>query len=264
MNAYEEKQERRRERFAELAEKAQGQAESRFRTAGQAVDGIPMGQPILVGHHSERRHRAALAKCDRNMRAGCEAQKKAKYYTGKAASVGHAGISSDDPDAVDKLREKLSGMERMQATMKAVNKAIRRKGATAYSIAQEAGVSVELAEKALKPDFCGRIGFPNYALQNNNANIRRVKERIADLEKLAEAQTTAGEDVTTHTGEGWKVVESVTENRLMIIFDAIPAEETRGNLKRHGFRWSPTNGAWQRHLNNAARYNAALVLRYPA
>jgi len=35
-------------------------------------------------------------------------------------------------------------------------------------------------------------------------------------------------------------------NRIQFIFDEIPSEETRKMLKSHGFKWSPTETAWQR------------------
>lgn len=72
-NRYEEKRQARIERLKDRAEKAQNQATDAFRRAGAATEGIPFGQPILVGHHSEKRHRAAVAKSARAMDAGCEA-----------------------------------------------------------------------------------------------------------------------------------------------------------------------------------------------
>lgn len=54
----------------ERADKREAAGNQRLTTAHTAVAGIPPGQPILVGHHSERHHRAALDKHDRNMRAG--------------------------------------------------------------------------------------------------------------------------------------------------------------------------------------------------
>ena len=107
MNEYERKQQARRERYEARAEKATSEAGNRFDTARRNVEHIPFGQPILVGHHSERRHRADLARHDRNMRAGIDAEAKAKHYAGKASSVGKGGISSDDPDAITKLKRKI-------------------------------------------------------------------------------------------------------------------------------------------------------------
>jgi len=54
--------------------------------------------------------------------------------------------------------------------------------------------------------------------------------------------------------------ENVEANRLQLLFPGKPDEETRKRLKRHGFRWAPSEGAWQRQLTNAARYAAQEVL----
>ncbi|MEX3614689.1 MAG: hypothetical protein VB141_13260 [Burkholderia gladioli] len=46
----------------------------------------------------------------------------------------------------------------------------------------------EQARELVRPDFAGRVGYPAYALSNNNANMRRVELRIKELEKRAERQ----------------------------------------------------------------------------
>lgn len=62
--------------------------------------------------------------------------------------------------------------------MRAANTAIRKHRA-AGSDAQVAalvslGFAEPIAKELLQPDFAGRIGFADYQLQNNNANIRRI------------------------------------------------------------------------------------------
>ena len=42
-------------------------------------------------------------------------------------------------------------------------------------------------------------------------------------------------------------------------FDGKPDEATRALLKANGFRWSPSQGAWQRMLNDNGRYAAQKV-----
>ena len=101
MNSYQEKQERKKERFEDLAEKHRQISIREFKKAdlSEGATGIPFGQPILVGHHSEGRHRRALIRADNAMRRSIEADKTMDYYAGRAAGVGTGGISSDDPDA---------------------------------------------------------------------------------------------------------------------------------------------------------------------
>jgi len=256
MNRYEERQEAKRERYQALAEKNDRESESRGQRAHDCIAGIPPGQPILVGHHSEKRHRAALNRHDGNMRKAIEADDKAAHYRDKAASVGKGGISSDDPEAIQKLQTKIDAADKLQETMKAANKIIRRKLTIEQHIQalqDELHFDHIRAHQLLTPDFCGRIGFAAYELQNNNANIRRMKQRI---DQLKEAPTESSEsqhgDVT--------LVENVDENRIQLIFPGKPSDAIRTILKRHGFRWSRYNGAWQRHLNNAGRYAADQAL----
>ena len=58
-----------------------------------------------------------------------------------------------------------------------------------------------------------------------------------------------------------KVVWNYAEDRLQIIFDQIPDAEMRMELKRHAFKWSPRNQAWQRQLTRNAEYAARQVLK---
>lgn len=273
MNHYEAKQAARKERMAERAEKLRAAAHREFDKADlrEEKSGIPFGQPILVGHHSERKHRNALARADTAMRRGIEAEKRADELERRAETTSNA-ISSDDPDALDKLDAKIAILEIRQAFMRAANTVVRK--AHKAGVTPESGddfeayvsalrtlpngeaVTAALAAQLIKPDFCGRIGFPDYALTNNNANIRRLKQRLASIEKAADAKTTERE-----VGDGVTIVENVEENRLQIMFPGKPDADRRAKLKAAGFRWSPSAGAWQRQLNNAARYAAECALR---
>lgn len=267
MNSYEAKQAARRERMAERAENLREQAAREYRKADlrEEASGIPLGQPILVGHHSERKHRRTIERADNAMRRSIEATRKAEELERRAANPS-AAISSDDPDACQKLRAKIERAERAQVAMKAANKVIRaavKRGVTDatecpawteyLSQMQEVfpGISGETAAKHLQPDFAGRIGFPSFELTNNNANIRRMQQRLQQLEKAAQAETVEVEPV-----EGLRVVENVEANRVQLFFDGKPDDETRARLKQGGFRWARSQSAWQRHLNNAGRYAA--------
>lgn len=259
MNPYEQKQEERRARYEERAEQAKAEAQRRFTADNAIVGAIPMGQPILVGHHSERRHRRDLARAEAHRRAGVEALDKAEYYERKAAGVGRAGVSSDDPEAVGKLREKLAHLEANQAKMIAVNKCVRkndREGLRALGLTEQA------IEGAFTPDFCGRSGFPSYALTNNSGNMRRIRERIAQLEANAGRETKETEIAPAVGAPGLRVVQNAEANRVQLFFDAKPSEEVRSEMKARGFRWSPMAGAWQRHLNNAGIFAADQIVAY--
>jgi hypothetical protein len=252
MNSYEKEQEARKQRFLDLADKARQESEDRYNQAGAMAAVIPFGQPILVGHHSEKRDRNYRAKIDRTFGKAFEAMNKAKHYEDKAASVGMGGISGDDPEAIDKLRVQLENLERGQESMKAANAAIRRGKNEGEKIAAlvALGFNEWSARKLLEPDFCGRIGFADYQLSNNSANIRRIKERIAALEKAVSRQDK--EEVT----DNYTYREDTEENRLMFFFNGKPGEAIRALLKSRGFKWSPTRNAWVRQWTSNGIYAA--------
>src|SRR5260221_9727603 len=179
MNAYELRQAIRKSRQAERAEDLSSAAEQLFAMARRSIEHIPFGQPILIGHHSERRHRRDLARHDRLMRRAIETRKRADELARVAETTSRA-ISSDDPDAPDKLRERVAKLERDQEAMKAANKVIRSRSGDVEKVAQliAIGLTEAGARNALLPDFMGRRGVPHYALTNNSGNIRRPKGRL--------------------------------------------------------------------------------------
>lgn len=240
---YEEKRLYKIEQAKERADKAEQESDQRYKAAKQISDFIPFGQPILVGHHSEGRHRKDLSRIDTNMRKSVEADEKAKYYTEKAERLeNNYVISQDDPEAVTKLKEKLAGMERSHELMKACNKIIKNSKISDVEKVEQMqaqGLSEQQAIKMLEPDYCGRIGFASFKLTNNNANMSTVKKRINELTRKSEQQTTEKEI------NGVQLIDNVEENRLQAFFPGKPSEEVRSNLKHSGFRWSPSNGCWQ-------------------
>lgn len=163
-------------------------------------------------------------------------------------------IKSGDADAIEKLEEKLEDLKEKQETMKAVNKAIRKKNTEqGDEELRDMGYSDAQIHQFRKPDFCGRVGFPQYALQNNNANIHRVEKR---LQKLKEAKEKGSQEIEKklHDGTSFKVVENTESMRIQLFFDGKPEPEIRDILKSHGFRWAPSQSAWQRQLTANGRY----------
>jgi hypothetical protein len=78
----------RAERLEDRAGRAAAESEARYAAARQMLDIIPPGQPILVGHHSERRHRRDLERIDNNLRRSVEEERNAKHYQRAAAVAG--------------------------------------------------------------------------------------------------------------------------------------------------------------------------------
>lgn len=77
------------DRYRQYAENAQRRSLELYNASHDAVSNIPMGQPILVGHHSERRHKRALERSDRNMHKSIEEGERARYWQHRAEHVEH-------------------------------------------------------------------------------------------------------------------------------------------------------------------------------
>lgn len=264
MSNYEARKAARIERYQAAAERLRAEGAARYQTARTQLEMIPMGQPILIGHHSEKGHRAHLKRIDNNMRKSIEASDGAKELERRAeAAESNRAISSDDPSAPDKIRAKIEGLERLQQCMKDANAAIRKHkkaGAEAQVAALIAqGIDSTKAYSLLVPDFCGRVGFPSYATTNNNANIRRLKQRLEHLEKLAEVET---KEVVLDAVPDVQIIQNAEENRTQIFFPGKPSETIRKALKSKGFRWSPYNACWQRHLSEWALEEAKDAVLY--
>ncbi len=250
---YEEKRtariERLRAKAARLGVAADG-AHARARAIG---DAIPFGQPILVGHYSQRRHERDLERMRRSFTKSVELTNEAKAVASRANRAEHStAVSSDDPGAIEKLRAKLAALNSDRERMRAANAAIRAGGDVLAALAS-LGFREQHAKKLLERDFAGRIGFPDYAMRNSAAEAARLERRIRELGERATAPAAA--DVVI--GEA-RISEA--ENRVRVTFLGVPPEPVRRALKSAGFRWAPSVGAWQRLASNGARHAAERVL----
>ena len=254
MSDYEERKQARIDRYREKAERARQESKELSRESISMLEHIPPGQPILVGHHSERGHRKLLERSDRKMEQSIAASEKAAYYEHKAeAAERNTAIFSDDPEALTELNKKLESLQVAQTRMKQIN-AYYRKHGTCQGFH---GLSDEQAEKLDDRVRNGysweKAPYPAYALSNNNQEIRRLKERIKQLTQAREVGYQGWEF------EGGKVVANAENNRLQIFFDEIPSPELRQELKSRGFRWARSEGAWQRQLTDNAIYSASRI-----
>lgn len=245
---YQDKQEGKRERYEERGAKAEQLAQTHYSQGHKMAEVIPFGQPILVGHHSEKGDRAYRSKIVRQFDKSMEAGKKAEHYNKKAETVGKGGIASDDPEALSKLKEKLRKKEELQSLMKEANKALKKDDDEAL---QKLGLKEHQIKMLKEPDFAGRPGFPSYKLTNNGAEIRRLKKRIEGLEKLYNSKPVEFEndDFKLYVDDGRVHVE---------FFDGKPSEEVRTLLnKTYSFKFSRYSGTWTRKATQNAVFLAS-------
>mgnify|MGYP003371851693 CR=1 FL=1 len=199
-----------------------------------------------AGNFPVRKKEKQNAAADKNYKEFQEIQKLLDKIRG--IINGKDIILSGEADAIQRLESKLGMMKAEQEKMKAANKAIRLNDeAKGNQKLKEMGYTDEQIIELRKPDFCGRIGFADYVLKNNNANIHRVEHRL----QMLKASKEQGD--TEYDNKYFKVVENTEIMRLQLMFNEKPDADTRLILKRNGFRWSPKNGSWQRQLTQNAK-----------
>lgn len=156
-----------------------------------------------------------------------------------------ATIKSSDEDAVEALESRIAVLEAAQVDRVALNKAWR-KGGEAGLVA--AGLTPEKAAQVARRiaddySWC-KAPHPAYELSNANANIRRLKARLEQVKRAHQTPTTSRE-----AAGGVRVEDDPQANRVRLHFPGKPDPETRTQLKRAGFRWAPSVGAWQAYRN---------------
>jgi hypothetical protein len=155
-------------------------------------------------------------------------------------------VSASDPQAKEKLTEKLESCKKQQEYMKSVNAYFRGHGSCKgypdmpLTKAAELDVRVEGAYSWEKQPY------PSWVLSNNNAEIKRLEKRIETLTYNREVGFSGWEF------EGGCAEANTELDRLQLFFDEKPSEGRRASLKANGFKWAPSQGAWQRQLNDNA------------
>ena len=97
--------EHRSERHAQESSRA-------HRKVDEIASYIPMSQPIMIGHHSERRHRRDIDKIDRGMQKAIQEHDKAKYYHEKAEASERHLQYIERPDVIYRRIERLEADKR--------------------------------------------------------------------------------------------------------------------------------------------------------
>ncbi len=173
-------------------------------------------------------------------------------------------IRSGDPAALQRIMTRIEETALSIDRMKAANAIIRRmekdlatEEDMIAAVAANTGLSAEAAARGIKlAPWQFRRGF---STANSRAELRRLQQRLAALARMKE-RGTQSKEVETDVG-AVEIKENADIARIQLLFQGKPDDPTRRVLKANGFRWSPSQGAWQRHLNEAGRYAAQRVLK---
>jgi hypothetical protein len=107
-----ERAEARAERMTGRAGQAEASSDAHYQRARELGDMIPIGQPILVGHHSEGRHRKHLGKIDAEYSKSFEEHDRAGHYTRRAAAAAETARRHENPAAIVRRLERLEADRR--------------------------------------------------------------------------------------------------------------------------------------------------------
>lgn len=181
----------------------------------------------------------------------------------KIKSVGTGPVDLTDPHAREILTDQLNAYQKALDDAKAAN-AYYRKHKTLDGCP---GIGPREREYLTRPGVFAKgdgsplalygCPFPAYELQSRRGYIKRVSDRLAELDRLEAAKADPAESTKFDGGE---IVRNAAENRLQILFDEKPDEDTRAALKANGFHWSARNKAWQRQLTRNAEIAAKAAL----
>lgn len=183
-------------------------------------------------------------------------------------------IKSGDADAIERLEERIEKRSKEQELMKLANKWYRKykdmagfEPANIRSAAQknldfeadtlyfgQGTLSEDEVNKRRAEHMAKTKPFASWQLSNNNAEIRRLKKRVEKLKAEKAKPVDECEYEATICGEHVSVFENTDNMRLQLLFDGKPSVECRTRVKASGFRWAPSQKAWQRQLTNNARY----------
>jgi hypothetical protein len=236
-----ERLEHKLERREEWAAKAAERSTQRFNTAHKIADGIPFGQPILVGHHSERHARADQDRIHSNMSKACELQSLAEHHISKAGGLSDQldrAIFSDDSNATEALEARIADNEAKRDTMKLINK-LYKKGDVAGLLTLGIELEALKAKLAAAGSYWGSAPHLPYEMTNLGARIRTDKER---LQQIKSSQESAAKAEASPNGI---MIEHCTGNSseyVRVTFAEKPDREILDALKAAGFWWA--KGHW--------------------
>ncbi|WUT01790.1 DUF3560 domain-containing protein (plasmid) [Streptomyces sp. NBC_00708] len=161
-----ERAEARAERFEEYAGNAASRSEAAWRGARQIADGIPLGQPILVGHHSEARARRDQERIDAGYRKSITEDAKAKRYAGRAASAGAYEAFRTNPART------LRRIKSLEADARRVEKWLAGKSAGGYT---ESLTPARVAElKRRQEELADELGYWRHVIEQAEGEGFRV------------------------------------------------------------------------------------------
>lgn len=233
---YRERKEARLERRLDWAASRDAKAKAKFDGVRRIADAIPFGQPILVGHHSEKHARADQARIHNGMAAAVESQDMAAHHRSVAGNIEHQldrSIYDDDLDAISQLEARIAAHEARRARMVLVNRLYKR-GDLAGLAALGLDLDTLKAKLAEAGAYWGKAPHLPYEMSNLSGRIGTDRKRIENIKARQDraARAEAADGGVLIEGETW----------VRVTFAEKPERSIIDALKAAGFSWGA--GHW--------------------
>ena len=155
--------------------------------------------------------------------------------------------TTSEPQSADKLAEELNKCVELQTVMREVNAYWRKFGTCIGAPGITETQARKLDEKVATTSYSWeKQPFSSYDMTNNNSKIKRLESKVKEVSRGFSGWEFTGGHAEANTNM----------NRLQLFFDERPNESQRATLRANGFKWAPSQGAWQRQLTNNAIYAA--------
>lgn len=148
-----ERAENRAERFEDYSDKRMNDAETARKAVAAIADNIPFGQPILVGHHSEKHARRDAERIENGMRKAVRMWETSGYWKSRAAGAISAAKYKERPDVRARRIKTIEADKRKRER----NKADAEKFLKLWSLP---GLTVEQASAIANYDGYSSFKFP--------------------------------------------------------------------------------------------------------
>lgn len=246
--------EERSERFSEYSDKRTEDATRAFKAVEAITEHIPLGQPILVGHHSERRARKDAERIDTGMRRAVKMWDTAKYWEDRAAgALRHAKYKELPAVRARRIKTIEADLRKQQrylsdattnykawAACEAIEDAEAQKAA-ALKLANN-GASFRLARKEGDKEDWSYTPSVYDALTNAFPNLyapRTLEEIFAAAHRAYPPAITRAERWIQH------YTNRIAYERAMLAETGGTATDKTGPQKGGGCKcWSSPNGGW--------------------
>lgn len=153
---------------------------------------------------------------------------------------------------LERYRADLEYMQKNHELMKEGNKKIKDALKLGYNIDDYLTTTFGIKPHML--EWTMKFGF---GLTNNNANMKRVEQRIKELEAKEAKRQDSPE--TKIKFEGGEILLNYEDDRIQVFFDSRPTREELQEWKQKGlnsYNWSPSNNCWQRKITANAIWSA--------